>query len=426
MENQPERQVEKWLRRAAQERRAGGPFELHPATRRLLQGEVARQFPRGAEPNFLAKFWPRIAFGLAGALALFLVLLSIIPSAPGNKQVMLAKKEAPVERTVSPAPPVQRSFEVQEPAAPAPKDERDLKKNAAPSPAAAAAPTLGAAYSSAGADKDSRQTGTMTSADSLDLPAARAAGQQEIAQARGNAVGGRADSADTLALTKQKAQLTPRPSGLAGGVAAPTITAQPEPSISPALVVAESSPQASSVLSNWNSPAPAETSASNFVQRFVRAQPQANNLRDSDSAARGIMVSFQLEQSGQQLRAVDQDGSVYIGSLQQLQREEAPTSRRLAKRAEPQPARFGLVPTTQTGAQGFQAYSFQLSGTNRSLNQPVMITGTLAPTNLAEMRPPGTTWSSTRPLPLTKARVSGRAVVGNTQTIEINAVPAKP
>ena len=39
--------VEELLQRYAKERRErGGDFSLHPATRRLLQGEVAREFAR--------------------------------------------------------------------------------------------------------------------------------------------------------------------------------------------------------------------------------------------------------------------------------------------------------------------------------------------------------------------------------------------
>ena len=43
---EPERPIEKLLRDAGKKRRddAGAPFELHPAARRLLQGEVAQRF----------------------------------------------------------------------------------------------------------------------------------------------------------------------------------------------------------------------------------------------------------------------------------------------------------------------------------------------------------------------------------------------
>ena len=43
-----ERKIEKLLRAYAKKRRAdaGDPLKLHPATRRLLQGEVARRKPK--------------------------------------------------------------------------------------------------------------------------------------------------------------------------------------------------------------------------------------------------------------------------------------------------------------------------------------------------------------------------------------------
>ena len=45
---EPERKIEKLLRAYAKKRRAqaGDPLTLHPATRRLLQGEVARRKPK--------------------------------------------------------------------------------------------------------------------------------------------------------------------------------------------------------------------------------------------------------------------------------------------------------------------------------------------------------------------------------------------
>ena len=61
---EPERKIEKLLRAYAQKRRAeaGDPLKLHPATRRLLQGEAARHAPE------------------AGQGSLFLLLLAIVPA----------------------------------------------------------------------------------------------------------------------------------------------------------------------------------------------------------------------------------------------------------------------------------------------------------------------------------------------------------
>jgi hypothetical protein len=79
-----ERPIEKLLRRFAKRRRedSGKPMQLHPATRRLLQGEVARQFPRHkAEGSTSAResagWWPRWAYALS-VLAVVAVLSSLL------------------------------------------------------------------------------------------------------------------------------------------------------------------------------------------------------------------------------------------------------------------------------------------------------------------------------------------------------------
>lgn len=84
---EPERRIEKLLRTYARKRReeAGATPELHPATRRLLHGEVARRAARQAGPGFfrrlLALRGPRLAFavcGVAAVLAAVLVLPALL------------------------------------------------------------------------------------------------------------------------------------------------------------------------------------------------------------------------------------------------------------------------------------------------------------------------------------------------------------
>src|SRR5882672_320178 len=81
MAMEPERPVEKMLRDYAKKRReeAGAPLELHAATRRLLQGEVARRRAKNqGQPQSFAKLllaaWPRIA----AAIGLFAVLVFVV------------------------------------------------------------------------------------------------------------------------------------------------------------------------------------------------------------------------------------------------------------------------------------------------------------------------------------------------------------
>src|SRR6059036_1537709 len=79
-----ERPIEKALRDCAQKRRdqAGPPPELHPATRKLLQAEVARKYPAAqrsaaAAPAWWKGFWPRFAIG-AAALAIAAILAGVL------------------------------------------------------------------------------------------------------------------------------------------------------------------------------------------------------------------------------------------------------------------------------------------------------------------------------------------------------------
>src|SRR5262245_56136720 len=74
MASEPNQKMDEQLKRYAKQRQgqAGGPFELHPATRNLLQGEVARRTAKAPKPpagwfNLLSLHWPR--FALAGGLA---------------------------------------------------------------------------------------------------------------------------------------------------------------------------------------------------------------------------------------------------------------------------------------------------------------------------------------------------------------------
>jgi hypothetical protein len=75
---EPERKIEKLLRAYAKKRRAeaGDSLKLHPATRRLLQGEAARRAPRpgkaGTPGFFLAVFWRRPVFALCVVATAFI------------------------------------------------------------------------------------------------------------------------------------------------------------------------------------------------------------------------------------------------------------------------------------------------------------------------------------------------------------------
>src|SRR5438477_939837 len=93
MPDEPNRNLDEQLSAWARKRRdeAGAPFELHPATRKLLQDEIARTLPKksdapASEPaGWWKMFWPRFAF--AGSLCLAMGILAglLLPSLAKSK-----------------------------------------------------------------------------------------------------------------------------------------------------------------------------------------------------------------------------------------------------------------------------------------------------------------------------------------------------
>src|SRR5689334_4501496 len=94
----PERRIEKLLRQAAQARRnqAGASQEIHPATRRMLQGEVARKFASGAPPeerrSFFELFVPRLAWAATVIVGLGLAASLMLPRKNAPQQELFFAK----------------------------------------------------------------------------------------------------------------------------------------------------------------------------------------------------------------------------------------------------------------------------------------------------------------------------------------------
>ena len=103
---EPERPIEKLLRDYAKKRRdeAGAPFEMHPATRRMLQAEVARELARGqkSSESVRRRFQPWIVF--AGALGILVVLgvavALLLPEGPSSSNASFAE----LDQAAKPAP----------------------------------------------------------------------------------------------------------------------------------------------------------------------------------------------------------------------------------------------------------------------------------------------------------------------------------
>lgn len=133
MPNEPERPIEKLLRACARKRREEGReaagFELHPATRRLLQGEVARRFQRQQQARvrntrrWAAAFWPRLVEACVLVTLMAVVASLLLPALRhSGPEKQLAKSDAvALQSAPAPASPAPA-------AAPSRSAEEDLAK----------------------------------------------------------------------------------------------------------------------------------------------------------------------------------------------------------------------------------------------------------------------------------------------------------
>ena len=186
------------------------------------------------------------------------------------------------------------------------------------------------------------------------------------------------------------------------------------------------------------------------TQRFVQTAPATTAralFEDKAPPAHAVLASFQLEQTGSQLRIVDGDGSVYSGYVQPAGSGKRERSAKAGAPAVAGAARAPAVAFKQETASSLdsdllpsQGYSFRVAGTNRSLNQKVVFTGNLlTATNLVSLVPAATNLSPGDVLernqavpvqhglvPLLNSRISGKVVIGSRKAVEINALPASP
>jgi hypothetical protein len=313
-----ERDIEKSLRAWAKRRRedAGAPVDLHPATRKLLQDEVSRlrNGPRREPGRFARLLWGsplRLALNLSAvavlifAAAVFLPRLQHPAAATFSAgSTMLAENKRMLDQNAQPA------F--------APSDKLSGSR---------ASPTVEVAPASAAPPpppelalrKDKSVSNTVTLADNVTMY------KTPVTSAVPNAAP--STSADMpLALDAEK--LTTRQAGVTDLTTASANQVVP----APAAVVAQK-------LSWINSPATAD-----------RRDGAASKL-----GAAPMLGSFRTEQSGNQLRVIDADGSAYAGNL------TASTDILDSN---------GAFPAAQTRA-------FRVTGTNLTLHQPVIFTGNL-------------------------------------------------
>jgi len=154
-------------------------------------------------------------------------------------------------------------------------------------------------------------------------------------------------------------------------------------------------------------------------QRFVQTVP-------ASAKPPALLATFEFQQEGDAISVVDQDGSVYQGSLQ-------PQNQTLQNKDS------GVAGTVAADAQNV---FFRVTGQNRASKQNVVFTGNLIPVaapTISKAQPIPQENNSNAPGELLRAairqpagtlinnsRISGIVTVAATNHIEINAVPMTP
>lgn len=470
MSSEPERPVEKLLRACAKERRdqAGSSWEIHPAARRLLQQEVARLLGRrpGTKETIVGwlpgQWWLRLVAGLAVMVMLGVAAWLLVPSlSPRKNESLLAKNEPPQSSLASKLPQISVSDEsarkVVESDKRADRSKEPLADNAIVTQRAEALDSA-ARDSSVGKDgllageplmakKELSGVTPNRSANSLeDSTRSASSGLAPAALAESQSPG----FAQRYGLSRGIQPASGPPSAAASlGVAMPN----PE---TPLALVKESPKPPSAIPAQ---PSSVQDGPSTDLVRygfFAGVQTPINKSRvfqqltqrASGTAANGasagrnvridkVLVSFRVEQSGREFRIIDSDDSVYIGQVQESESTQlmraAPASERRERSAK------GLGSATRQaeplGQKPATACIFQVSGTNISSNQRVVFSGSLSygtngwalfGTNGVETLGDLGASNVSAVLSQPNLHLSGKAVIGRDQEVEIEAMSAPP
>jgi hypothetical protein len=416
---EPERKIEKVLRALAKRRRdeAGDPFDLHPATRRLLQGEVTRRKPK-ENPNssFRSFVFGSFRPGFFSALCILAIVMALsallLPGLGRAKN----KSQRVAELSAQRQEELRKQLEK-----PAPSEEHP-------------AGTLG------GEQKKEPNAGNQLghTAGSLTLGDRSAGGGSEMATSPGfepirlysyTNSGQVAMAPPATAASGTSGSLSLDTSRLGAVTAADSSLAANKPG-SVAQGLAFGGGGVGNELKLRDEKTFSDTVGGATSQKFIRVSEKQDTAK-TVSSGRPVLASFEVFQSGRELRIVDSDGSVYNGYVEP---GTPPLKEELsaAKNQSETIAKVGQPVALERSQLGIEGYFFHVSGTNLSLKQNVLFTGNLfgATNGFGEMLtksvdrlrlPAPIAGSVTAPLP--NVHISGRVLIENQPQLEIEAVP---
>jgi hypothetical protein len=466
-----ERPIEKLLRHYAKKRRAdaGERLEMHPATRRLLQGEVARQYPGTRRERYWRASWfSRWKSGLAyAACALAIVAVSVplllqsfrkpgpkselAKAVPANKSVDQTipapasatpviqeadearrwddKRQVAVTLTENEQAKDRLSMQLEQENLPAPTRSLASETTSRTAPAVAP-PTLRPDSRSQPA---SLSTMSPASAESTNLEMSRKQGEASPQLAEAKVTSGR-DAQAATALDSATA-----PVGVQPGARSPG----PSPTSARTATAALPPTEDRAFRERYGAPG---ISAPIVVQKFSQTLATTKLRREAASAFDGssILKTFQLEQVGSRLRVIDSDGSTYSGDIAPVVNGDAygvATQSRSATVPSPgRPVSAQPVTPPANAVSGLvQNFSFRVTGTNRTLRQPVVFSGnlqfvadasTLGPVNFQQTNA-ARTQSQLAPMEnqlpsLLNSSLSGQVQLGTNKELQLHAVPVPP
>ena len=379
MPAEPDNKMDELLKAYARKRRAEAADlrEPHPATRKLLQAEVARlPTPSSIRPQswlpMLRLFWPRLALGVSLFVMLGVAAWLFLRTAekPGH----VAKFAKKFTATAPPPPPADLEPRTQEARDGPDRAPANLAVERMEENELATKPQKNSALArEEGESKLKRGVGAPTSAGDKKE-------EQPVALVDTLAVAERRD-ADGVPFDRSAVQPANKPDS-AGRANFKVLTTAPE----------QKGAAATGALNYGHlaaNSALARQVATNSRERFVQVPPGTARAvqKKSGDLAPAILASFDLEQAGEQLRVVDGDGSVYEGQVlgdgAGVAGQLAATVR-VAGRSESLPGKEGHAPEPAQGLEqaaaasaSLSVRSFRVSGTNRTLQLPVVLEGVL-------------------------------------------------
>ena len=397
MPDEPNKNMDELLRAYAEERRKAPPVELHPATRKMLQGEVGRVYgAREKRKSFwggLRAFWPQIAF--AGGLCVVLGIAVLSLRQPRQIQDKEAEQlpQVQVPSANAPSPMMEQKQNEKEEAATPPAvaratsdSERGLA-GAAPAERPALAPARDIREEALADEKSLSRAGSAINPSSQPVPTKLH--KEEV----------RLQRADTATQEKDislQKKLEPLGSSAENRTRKATIAEN----------LGRSPPPTASA------PASSELINLGAARRLNFVQVNDGLAKRSPASATPILSTFSVEQLGTNVRFLDNDGSVYLGELQ-------PTNATAAFAVATKVKNDDLLPGNGS------VFAFKVQGTNRTLGQDLVLTGQYfenTNTVSAQLGAAAADAQSRRPQNQARYTIIGNATIGATSQVPVRAI----